>query len=464
MRHPIQQLLGPIGLRRRAETRGTSLLRLVLVAESATAGFYLAITRGLAPIVMAAAGLSIREIMLITMLGYVAVLLTLRLVAEKGIRRLRISLLLVHGSERVVWSLLPLVSPLGAVLVIPIYSLALTLASLSGLMITTVIYSGFDDREARRIIASRSAVSAASNIVGQLVSVAVLAASKTYMKFLYLYILGSGVGLIATAVLAAAQHLLPSEARLQEKKRELAAEEAVSSTLFLFIVLYMAAGAVLATTWAPYLMKWLRAPDYVAASLGLVQMVTSIAASMYWARVPYAVYKSAVIILPLIPVFVAVAANPLLHIGIAILYAFAATGANLLVGFTYAQLAKSLGAFDSSLRAAEAGALAQVMGLGTALAIMGLGPWAAFIVAAAYAASAAVIALLALPEVALVSSEQALIHARRLYIVTSAAFGFVVVYSRKTVIATLRLLALLLALFILVFTYRVLYYLVILTH
>jgi hypothetical protein len=464
MKGSLQQLLSPVGLRGVAGERRSQVLRLVLVAESATAGFYLAITRGLAPIVMAAAGLSIREIMLVTMLGYAAVLLTLRLLAPKGIRRLRTSLLLVHGSERVVWSLIPVASTLGTVFIIPVYALALTLASLSGLMITTVIYSGFDEQEARRVIASRSAASAASNIVGQLVAVTVLAASKSYMKFLYLYVLGSGVGLLATAILAAAQQLLPSEARAKERKLEPDTEEAVSSTLFLFIVLYMAAGAVLATAWAPYLMKSLHAPDYVAASLGLVQMVTSIAASMYWARVPYPMYKSAVIILPLVPVAVAIVTSPPLHLGIAALYAFAATGANLLVGFTYAQLSKRLGAFESSLRAAEAGAAAQIVGLGTALSIMGLGPWAGFIVAALYAASAAAIALTALPEIALVSPEQALVHARRIYVVTNAAFGFVVVYSRRTVIATLRLLALFLAILILVFTYRVLYYLVMLTH
>ena len=435
----------------------------MLVAEAGAAGFYIAITRGLAPVLLAFLGLGVDDVMLVVLIAYAVALSVLVVLRGRGIRRLRRSLVLLHGLERVVWGLLPLAALLGAVATILVYSLAVSLATVTGLLITTTIFSVFDEKGARRVIAHRSAASAASNILGQLVAIIVLAAMHTYSKYIYLYLLASGVGLVATAILALSRLPLPSSVGAARTSIG-GEEEAVSGTVFLYMVAYMASAAVLAAAWAPYMIHVLGAPDYLAAGLGFVQMVTSIAASLYWLRVPYPVYKYAVLALPWIPVAIAASRTPVLHLGLASIYAFSATGANLLASFLYADLSRRLGAFASSTRVAMAAATAQVVGLSTALAASRLGLWAVFASSAAYAALAAFIALYSLPEIALVPREQAVVHARRLYMVTSAALGFVIVVSKRAIILALRVLALVLALSILLFTYRLLYYLVALPH
>lgn len=447
-----------------AATAQLGAAQLVLVAEAGTAGFYIAVTRGLAPVLMAFIGLSVEQVMLVVLAAYVMALSVLAALRSRGAKRLRRSLVAIHGLERITWGLLPLAALLGPLGLVAVYSLSVSLATVSGLLLTTTIFSVFDEKSARRVIAHRSAAAAASNIVGQLTSILVLAVMSGYSKYIYLYVLGSGVGLIATAILAASRSLLPESARALPETRIGLEEKAVSGTVFLYIVAYMASSAVLAAAWAPYMISVLGAPDYLAAGLGFVQMVTSIAASLYWLRVPYSAYKQALLVLPLVPLAVTATREPVLHLGLAGLYAFSATGANLLASFLYADLSRRLGAFAASMRVAMAAAAAQVMGLAVALIVSRLGLWAVFASSTAYAVLAAFIALYSLPEVALVARDQALVHARRLYMVTSAAFGFVVVVSRRTIVAILRLLALGLALLILLFLYRLLYYLVVLPH
>lgn len=437
------------------------LAHLVLVVEAGTAGFYIAITRGLAPILMAYIGLGVRQVMFVVLAAYISALGVLAVLRNRGIRRLRRSLVAIHGFERVAWGVLPLAVFLGPFGLMVVYSIAVSLATVTGLLLTMTIYSVFDEGDARRVIAHRSAASAASNIVGQLTSIFVLAVMNQYSKYIYLYLLGSGIGLVATAVLASTGLPFPESAAMSRTRIGLE-EEAVSGTVFLYMVAYMASSAVLATAWAPYMIRVLGAPDYLAAGLGLVQMVTSIVASLYWLRVPYSTYKGALLVLPLIPVAIIATGEPLLHLGLTSLYAFNATGANLLASFLYAGLSRKLGAFTASIRVAMAAAAAQVLGLSTAIAASHLGLWAVFASSAAYAVLAAFIALYSLPEVALVPRDQAIVHARRLYVVTSAAFGFAIVVSKRTLIAILRLLALSLALLILLFLYRLLYYLVVL--
>ncbi len=448
---------------RRSTTSSPGFVHLVLVAEAGAAGFYIAVTRGLAPVLMAYIGLSVEQVMLVVLAAYVSALGILAALRGRGVRRLRRSLVAIHGLERAAWGLLPLAALLGPPGLIAAYSLAVSLGTVTSLLLTTTIFSVFDEAGARRVIAHRSAVSAASNIVGQLTSILVLAIMSGYSKYIYLYALGSGVGLIATAVLATSRLPIP-ESVAASSTRAGPEEEAVSGTVFLYMIAYMASSAVLATAWAPYLIRVLGAPDYLAAGLGLVQMVTSIGASLYWLRVPYSAYKQALLVLPLVPVLVAATREPILHLGLAGLYAFSATGANLLASFLYADLSRRLGAFSASIRVAMAAAAAQVAGLSVALAASRLGLWAVFASSAAYAVLAAFIALYSLPEVALVPRDQALVHARRLYVVTSAAFGFIVVVSRRTVVMVLRLVALGLALLILLFLYRLLYYLVTIPH
>ena len=440
-----------------------SAAHLVLVAEAGAAGFYIAVTRGLAPVLMAYIGLGVEQVILVVLAAYVSALGVLAALKGRGVRRLRRSLVAIHGVERVAWGLLPLAALLGPLGLVAVYSLAVSLGTVTSLLLTTTIFSVFDERSARRVIAHRSAVAAASNIVGQLTSILVLAIMRGYSKYIYLYALGSGIGLVATAVLAASRLPVPESAAASNGSAG-SEEEAVSGIVFLYMVAYMASSAVLAAAWAPYLIRVLGAPDYLAAGLGFVQMVTSIGASLYWLRVPYSAYKQALLIIPLVPVLVAATREPLLHLGLAGLYAFSATGANLLASFLYADLSRRLGAFNASIRVAMAAAAAQVAGLSVALAASRLGLWAVFAASAASAVLAAFIALYSLPEVALVPRDQALVHARRLYMVTSAAFGFVVVVSRRTVAAILRLVALGLALLILLFLYRLLYYLVVIPH
>jgi len=449
-------------LRRLGETLHGSLY-FALVVEALISGFYVMVTRSLSPILMAFVGMEIQEILAINILASFAAVMTALVLyyhREFLLRDVKIKLLAFHGSARLAWGILPLCI-LHPIAFYVDFILAVALSIPTTAMITELILSCFDEEEAKKLIARRTALAAFSGFVGQGAIVAVLAGFVGLSKYVMLYVSAMAVGLIATAMIALSKMPSSIEAKVKVLSEE---AEAEITDVFIFLTLFLSSNAILGIAWSPYLMNVLGAPDYLAALVCFSQLATSIAASLFWAEAPYRRYKYALAAAAAIPVAIMFTTNPWLHIGIAAAFAFTYTGANLLAATIYAGTIKGAEPSKAAILLSTTQALAQVLGLGIALAIYGLGPGYMFAAATLLLAFAAVLAMLTVPEFAVVPEHYVKLYARMLYRTSTAGYGFMIMTTKRTVILTLKLLA---ASFILLFVYivyRMLYYLLALSR
>jgi len=429
--------------------------------EALISGFYVVITRSLAPIFFAVYGLSITDIIKLNLLANLAALIVALAVYNFGnlfvAGRTRLKLSLFHGIERICWALIPVTAFFAPNLLPLTYAAAICATVPTGILINIAIINSMDSESVKKLFAHRSALGAVSSVIGQLTMVLALALARTELKYLYLYLLASGVGLIATIIVATAP--MRNVERVELRSEEEALVKA--STSFAFFVALLASTSILGVVWGPHLIKDLKAPPYVAASIGLIQTLISIAASMFWHKRKYTSYRVAVLGVASIPLLVALTPNPYAHLGIAALYAFTNTGANFLASFIFADVSRGLGVFKASVMLTSAWILSQVVGLAPCYVELALGApiWIVFATCIGFIALSSFIAFTSLPEVAVVPPHIANLYARNLYQVSIASYSFVMFTVRSYAVLAVKLLALAFVLLLIFVIYRVLYYL-----
>ena len=441
-------------------------LEVSLVGEASASGFYIAITRGLAPILLVISGFNIRDILLLSLVSYISTYIFIKIIKffeNYVLTRLKKVLMLTHPSERIAWGLLPFIAFWDRSLVYPIYVSAITLGVINGLLINTIVYNVADEKAISKLITRRTAASATTNIVGQIVSVSVLAFFVGNYKYETLYVMAFSVGLIATFLITSTEFSMPTlRARRNKNIPSLSAEKVEAETIGLYLIALTAFMAILAPSWAPFIIKVKGAPEYLAASLGLFQMLGSVFSSLYWSRRSFSSFKKVLIPLIVIPLaipFIPTDFEPILAFG----YAFLGTGASLLASYILARLSSQLTPLDASAKISESTSLAQILGLGIAMIGSFLGYQTIFIISSGFASLATIIALVLIPEVSLVPRERALIYSRKLYMASSATIGFVEAMSRRAAVLTIKILSLILALFLVAFVFKVLQYLIMIT-
>ena len=431
-----------------------------LILEALISGFYVVITRSLAPIFFAVYGLSIAQILYVNIVANAAALaMVLAMHNYSNVfvaGRTRLKLAIAHGLERVCWALIPVTAFYAPQYLALIYALAVTATAPTSILINLAIINSLDPQSVKKIFAYRNAVGAVSSILGQVVMVATLAAISSKVKYLYLYLLASGVGLIATVVVSIAS------IKSVEHVAEVAEEEALvkASSTFIFFTTLLAASSILGIAWGPHLIKDLHSPDYVAAMIGLIQTITNIGASLYWRSKPYNMYRYAIVLNSATPILVSTVSNPYAHLAIAALFAFTNTGVNFLGSFIFAEASRKLGIFRSSVMLTAAWYLSQVVGLTPCYVALSLGASTdiIFVICVAFISLSSFIAFVTLPEVALVKPETLHVYARSLYHVSIASYSFIMFSLRSYVALALKLLALAFAIMLLFIIYRALYY------
>ncbi len=431
------------------------------VLEALISGFYVVITRSLAPIFFADYGLSLTQIVGLNLLANAVALIVALSVYTYGNAlvkaKLRAKLALFHGLERVCWALIPVTAFYAPQALLVAYTAAVCATVPTGILINLAMINSVDSSTVKKLFAHRSALGAVSSVLGQVTMVFALALIATPMKYLYLYLLASGVGLIATLIVGVAP--IRSVDSLTMETREEAMIKA--STSFVFFVTLLASSSILGVIWGPHLIKDLSAPAYLAASLGLVQTIVSILASIFWQGRSYTAYRLAVIGISIAPLLAMIVPYPVLHLVIAALYAFANTGANFLASFIFADVSREIGVFKSSVLLTSAWILSQVIGLTPCYISLALGApsWMVFALCMGFVIVSAFIAFTSLPEVALVPPHIANLYARNLYQVSIASYSFVMFTVKSYAILAVRFLALAFVILLLFVIYRVLYYL-----
>ncbi len=447
---------------RERKSKASEWAFLLFVLEAFSGGFYVIISRGVTPIFLVASGYVLRDLLLLNVFaGLLSLLVALFLyrsmayrVARRNIKARIIAAMLI---ERVFWFTIPW--GVGGDYLIVLYALALASTIPTGVYLNIAFFTFFDEQRYRRLIAYRTMASSIASIVGQVIMITILAVGEPPWKYITLYTIAFSVGLISIALVSLAP-LRRIELRIVRKVEEEA--EIHAGNIYLLLVALLASSNLLSISWIPRLMRDLGAPDYLAASIGFIQTITNIFASMFWVRRRIASYRYAIILLATIPVLVSITPLPLAHLGIAMLYSFAFVGANFYAGITYASIVKRLGAPKASILLSSASALAIVLA-GLVGYLLVFSTLLVFLAASIFSLIGLTIALIALPELAILPPSYTRLYSRVLYQSSITSYNFVLFTVSETARATLKFTILVVGVIILFVIYRTLYYLVILT-
>ncbi len=439
-------------------------LHLLFVFEAFISSFYIVITRGLTPIFLVSIGFGLREILLLNVVAYVCALGVaglIKRVSESLRGRLKIYILFSHALERVLWGTIPFLATISKLLMCIDYVLAVSMTIPTTTLLYALFYSRFDERGLRSLLSRRGAFGAVSNILGQIMVVSVLISVESPLKYLRLYSTAMMVGLSATLLLAVSP-LPGTVGRVRRRNVEEANVKIVD--VFVFLALLLSSGSLLGIAWAPYLMTSLGAPDYMAASLGLVQTISTMLSSLFWGGRPYRVYKLAIMLSSLVPLSVMMLENPFMHLGIVAVYAFSYTGSNFLASLIYGSMSREESdPLQASTALASAASLAQVIGSSAALLVCGE-TRLLFLVASVLSLFATVVALTTIPEVAVVREENVRLYSRILYNMSVSSYHFTIFTLRSAAVLAVKLLGITAVGVLLYIIYRTLYYVTIILH
>lgn len=417
-----------------------------LALESLTAGFYVNITRSLAPVFLATIGFSIYDILWLNFQAYaLATLLayTLFRIRKILLNNLKKILLMSHVLERIFWGLIPISYVLGF---LPIcYSLAVMMTVPTSSFLNIAIYS-LEGEEVKRTLYYRSSFSSFSNFTGSLTALFVVASMEGTAKYLYLYAIAGAFGMVSSILLSMAKFNVKHGGEMEEE------EKIKSVNVFLFLLFLSSASALIGAVWQPYVINNLKASDYIAVAISTAQTVTTIFSPFFWAKKTYRSFRIAIILASVTPLLIAVTKIPELHVAIAILYAFSMNGSSMLASFLFAELSKSreVVAFFLSF----ASSLSQLTGVAVAIFAGSF----MFIASALLFILALLISILAIPEVAY-DVEKARVYSRIFYSVSLSAYTFSITLTTETALLAVRLIVLFTVFLLLAFLYRVSYYL-----
>ncbi len=438
-------------------------LHFLFVLEAFISSFYIVITRGLTPIFLVSIGFGLREILLLNLVAYVCALGVAGFMNRARVslhRRLKVYLLFSHALERVLWGIIPFIAPASKLLMCIDYVLAVSITIPTTTLLYALFYSRFDERGLRSLLSRRGAFGATSNILGQVIVVLVLMGVESPLKYLKLYSTAMVVGLSATLLLAVSP--LPEVIGRVQRRNEEANVKIVD--VFVFLTLLLSSGSLLGIAWAPYLMINLGAPDYIAAGLGLVQTISTMLSSLFWGGRPYRVYKLAVTLNSLVPLSVMMLKNPLMHLGVAAIYAFSYTGSNFLASLIYGSVSREKSdPLQASTALASAASLAQIIGSSVALLVCSE-TRLLFLAASALSLIATFVALTTIPEIAVVREENVRLYSRILYNVSVSSYHFSMFTLRSAAVLAVKLLGLTVVGVLLYIIYRTLYYVTIILH
>ena len=444
-------------------SRRNNVTYLLLTLEAFIAGFYVIITRSLAPIFFTIVGFNVKDIIKLNIIGYlfaIALAITTYYRWDHIKHNVKAKLVLFHACERIAWGMIPIVAAFSIELLYLDYALAIALTIPTSIGINMILYGVFDEYSAKRLIARRSALSSLSSVIGQVVVVLVLSIVQSQLKYVYLYTLATLVGLLATITILISN--IPRDIAVNRNSTLKASngdEEVKIVNVFLLLVLFLSSNAIISITWPPYLIRELGTPDYFVAMLGLIQTLTAIFSSLFWLKKSYNTYRLAVFGVASIPLLIALSRSPTTHLMLAVLYSFMTTGANLLASFIYADTAKRVTFSKAITLLTSTSALAQVVGL-SIIYFISTNLIQMFMIASILQVITAVIAATTIPEVAIAPERYVRMYSRLLYNISVSSYNFTLMTTKNTILLTLRLIGFSIVATILYMIYKVLFYLI----
>jgi len=422
----------------------------VLVLELAFAGAYLAITRGLFVIFLVSIGYGVRGVSFVMLVSAaVAILIGALLYRYPSfiVSRVKLKLVAFHGLERIMWFFIPLIHD--SLIVSALYSLYMIFSFLVSSFMNFTIYGSLREEDVKDVLAKRSASGGASSIIGFFIGTFLMAFLPMKEKFVYIFSLGAIIGLLSTFLIMFLDLSHLEDAPLPKAVEE--PEEVFSASLFFVILL--TGGNLLGVVWTPYVMNWLGGPDYLAASINLVGTLSSVVASLIWSGRPFKTLRIGHVLTALNPLIVWLTPEPTLHLAISALNSFTYTGANFLGNFLFAKYKNWFGAVRSSVLLAVLGNVSLLLAAPIGMAVKENYPVAFFTTFAILVVSV-VLALITIPEVAVLSEDAARTYSFVLYRNSAIGYRVTVEVSKEVAVTTLRLFVITFVLGVLYVIYR----------
>ena len=435
----------------------TSKLEWLLVAESLFAGAYIALTRGLFLIFLVAVGQDVKGISFVILLSsLLSAIIGLMLYKQPNflVRKVKQKLCITHFLERVTWFFIPLTSNL--LIVSLLYSLCIIFSSFISTFLTFTIYGLLPEESIKKVTSRRTAAGNISSIIGFALGTFLLAFLQTNGKFIYIFYLGALIGILSTISVLFIDLSRLEGAKIPAGVRE---PEKIFSTS-MFFVIFLFAGNLLAIVWTPFLIVKLNSPEYLVALLNLAGTVSSIAASLFWGKRSLKMLRTGFVLNILSPILILTISIPLCHVGISIYNSFAFTAANFLGFFLFAKYNEWFGAVKSSTLIIVIGNIAQFMAAVFGM-IIGANYLVSFLLIIVLYMCSIALAVVTVPEIALVPEDLARTYSRVLYRNSMFGYRIAIEISKETIFMIFRLVALTIVFSALYLIYRILWALII---
>lgn len=427
--------------------RSSRIGEVLLTLEAAFGGFYVSISRALFVPMLTYSGYPLELLSLVVLpTGLAGAALSLHVYRRSAFvsSKFKYLLFLSHIGERILWVLPPflLTWPMAESLVYMIGNLA---ALLTGLMMSTLIFSYFSAEYVIRVSVSRSAAGAAASLLGSLYMTYLPATMSPPDVYYVLYISAFSAGIISSISLA----LVPNIPSTIPEPVGSVPEEIVvkSSNAFLVLMLMNAGGNLVGLAWSP-LLKMLDAPLYISLALSLTGNLGALLGSYAWRG--YKPYLVAMLANTLLTAVIPVVNQPSIHPLLSAFTSMTFMGANLLAMQIFAQLSSKLGRVKASVFQTSAGYVGLLLAslLST---LFSMSPQSALVAAAFIKLLGVFVAALAIPETAVVEGRRVYEYSRLVYSTSLYGFTFTVQASREFFKTMLEMLATV-ALVVLVYT------------
>jgi len=424
----------------------------LLVMEALFAGVYISLTRGLFVIFLVSIGYAVEAISFVVLVSSFVSLVIAGAIYKRPIflmRHVKLKLVLFHALERITWFFIPLIQH--TLVVSVIYSFYMVFSSVLSIFLSFTIYGLLDETSIKDVTAKRSAAMGISNIVGYGLGIFLLAFLPYETKFISIFSLGTLLGLFSTFLI-----IFVDVSRLENAELPLRTmqPEKVFSASFFFVILLLS-GNLFGIVWTPYIMNELKGADFIAASMSLSGTVASIVASLIWSKRSFKALRLGLALNAFGPLLAWFIPFPEYHVGISAFTSFTFTAANFIGTFLFAKYNEWFGAIKSSILLVIIGNLAQLASAPIGM-FLGSNFVLAFTVLFLTKASATFLAMVFIPEVAVLREDVARTYSRILYRNSIVGYRVAVEVSRETVLGVFRILALSLILTTLYLIYRTL--------
>jgi len=429
--------------------------------EALIAGFYIAVTRSITPIFLVANGYRLEDILSINVFAGLFSLLLGLLLYKYGSKNIsKPKLLIAHTMERVLWFAIPFMLN-DRLLLTLVYGLAVASTLPTSIYMQTTILTSFNGVSYRKIVGVRSALGALSSILGQAFVVLTLATGVGESKYLNLYETAFIIGILSSTIVALTPAGIFKNAKTMVRNGSLDAEARATNS-FILLVAIVSSYMLLNMAWTPRIMYDLKAPDYVAASIGFAQTVASIGSSFFWINRNTKTYRLALILLASMPLMVYFTFQPELHILLALAYGFSVVGVNMYAARIYSDLIGEIGVFRAGTLLASTNSLALALASIVGYTVSAT-PSVVFLASALLGVIGLSIALTGFPEFAIIPKNYVQLYSRIMYQTGVSSYNLAVYAMSESAKASLRIVGLSLMLMLLFIIYRTIYYIMIIT-